>query len=488
MQVRSWKEICMPSLSLIVFLFAFAIPNLRATRLLQDPDTFLHIASGQWMLAHQALPFSDPFSFSMPGAHWPVHEWLAELLLALIYSSAGWGGLIVVTSACFAASATMLLRRLVVDGEPMTAVLAAICSGMLLEPHLLARPHMLALPIMVAWCIALTAARAGRRAPPFALIPLMILWSNLHGGFMVGLGLAVFFAVEAAVEHAPSWRKETKGWGIFIVAAVLASMVNPNGLTTLLEPIHLMRMGALHDSFTEWLSPNFHQFQPLEVWLLGLFLAGYGLGLKLPFLRAVFLTVLLHFGLQATRHGDLVAVLFPIVAWPAVGPQLRAVMEKGGSTMVASTFVALTRPSRFPALAIGAMLALLLAANPMLERLEPVNGPSTPVAAFAAAQAAGLGGPVFNSENFGGYMIFTGVPTLIDGRIEMYGGDYLSRYLRAYEGDESALKAFVDEYQIRWAVLEPQSGAALLLEHEPGWRRVFADQYAVIDERVAVNP
>jgi hypothetical protein len=45
-------------------------------RLLNDPDSYSHIAVGRWILEHGALPTSDPFSFSKHGAHWIPFEWL----------------------------------------------------------------------------------------------------------------------------------------------------------------------------------------------------------------------------------------------------------------------------------------------------------------------------------------------------------------------------------------------------------------------------
>jgi len=89
--VRSWPLIA----ALAVFIRALAQP----TALLNDPDTYLHIAAGRWMLAHAALPVHDPFSHSLAGAAWVPHEWLAELVLATVYDASGWSGLVVLTAA-----------------------------------------------------------------------------------------------------------------------------------------------------------------------------------------------------------------------------------------------------------------------------------------------------------------------------------------------------------------------------------------------------
>src|ERR1700736_5188966 len=89
----SWRRM-IPSWSLIVWVAALARALVQPAALLNDPDTYLHIAAGRWMLTHLALPVQDPFSHSLAGAVWVPHEWLAEIILALVYDAAGWSGLV----------------------------------------------------------------------------------------------------------------------------------------------------------------------------------------------------------------------------------------------------------------------------------------------------------------------------------------------------------------------------------------------------------
>ena len=72
-----------PSWPLIIGLVFFIRALAQPMALLNDPDTYLHIAAGRWMLAHAALPVHDPFSHSLAGAVWVPHEWLAEIVLAV---------------------------------------------------------------------------------------------------------------------------------------------------------------------------------------------------------------------------------------------------------------------------------------------------------------------------------------------------------------------------------------------------------------------
>ena len=76
---------------------------------LNDGDTWSHVATGDWILGHRAVPRVDPFSFSFAGAPWTAHEWLAEALFALAHRIAGWSGVVLLTGA--AAGAAMPSSR-----------------------------------------------------------------------------------------------------------------------------------------------------------------------------------------------------------------------------------------------------------------------------------------------------------------------------------------------------------------------------------------
>src|SRR5712691_9764019 len=239
--------------------------------LLNDPDTYLHIAAGNWIVAHRALPMHDPFSHSMPGADWISSEWLAQIILAAVYDSFGWAGIVLIAAASVAVAVAVLTHFLLRRFAPLPALIAAAAAAALLLPHALARPHVLALPLLVLWSGLLLAARDADRAPPFAALIVMVLWANLHGSFMFGLALAAFLGGEAVLRPGAGRSRAAEGrqWGIFVLAAVVAALITPYGVGGLLQPIRLTAMPALQATFTEWLSPDFQKSPALELWVLG---------------------------------------------------------------------------------------------------------------------------------------------------------------------------------------------------------------------------
>src|ERR1700722_4340840 len=134
-------------------------------RLLNDPDSYSHIAVGRWIIAQGAVPASDPFSFSMHGAPWITFEWLSEVIYAAVHALSGWAGVVVLAAASIALAFGLQMRFLLRELSPTLALLMVVAAVTLLSPHMLARPHVLTLPIMVVWAAALVRSM-DRHAPP----------------------------------------------------------------------------------------------------------------------------------------------------------------------------------------------------------------------------------------------------------------------------------------------------------------------------------
>jgi hypothetical protein len=476
-----------PSWPLIIGLTFFIRALAQPMALLNDPDTYLHIAAGRWMLSHTALPVHDPFSHTFTGATWVPHEWLAEIILAAAYDIAGWSGLVLLTAAAFAVSVGLLTRFLLRWAEPFSTLIAVVLGAALVQGHLLARPHLLALPLLVVWSGALFAVRDTGSGPPFRLLPVMVLWANLHGSFMFGLALTPFLASEAML--APGTRAlEARRWGGFSLLAVIAALLTPNGLAGFFEPFRLVAMPALQASFGEWQSPDFHTLQPLEIWLLGLVALGFATGVRLPLPRLLLLLGLCHMALAHIRHAELLGLVGPLAIAASLGPQIADRLRSMPISTLGRAAGRLVSPAARPA--VGLVLALGLATgSPLLLRpLQRADDPVTPSSALTAAVRLGSEGPVFNSEGFGGYLTFRGISTFIDGRAELYGNAFLDGYLKAERGDEPTLGRLLNRYGVTWTLLKPQQGAVSRLDALPGWRRVYTDAEAVIHMRVASPP
>lgn len=445
---------------------------IAGAKLLNDPDTYWHIATGRWIWAARAVPSADPFSHTLAGAPWHAHEWLAELILAGAYGVAGWAGVVALAAAAVAAGLGLLMRALRRHLAPTTALAAVALAFYLAAAHLTARPHALALPLLVAWSASLVRARAENRPPPLWLLPLMTLWANLHGGFVVGLALAGFFAVEAVLSAAaaPARRAALLGWGRFLAGAALASLLTPQGIQGWLFPFRLMSLGFSLGFVSEWHAPDFTTVQPLELWLLAMLGVTLGLGVRMPLPRLLLLLGLVHLALSHARDAELLALLTPLLLAAPVGEALgKAVPPRDGA-------------SRGQALILGLVMALMTAAA-VITGYRHEDPRIAPAAALAAVERAGLGGPVFNDYDFGGYLIFEGRQPFVDGRVDLYGDAFMRAYAAALDAEGDALPRLLDRYGVAWTLLQPATRAAAALDRLPGWERVYADDSAVVHRR-----
>jgi hypothetical protein len=475
----------LPSWPLLAALLVFGRLLMAGTALLNDPDTYLHIAAGRWILAHGALPVHDPFSHSMPGASWISSEWLAQILLAAAHDQLGWSGVVVLAAACVAAAVGLLAHFLLRRWPPLPVLVAVALATAMLQPHCLARPHVIALPLLVLWTALLLDARDSGRPPPFAALAIMALWTNLHGSFLFGLAFAGFMAAEAVLQPCGASRMaEARRWGLFVLAALGAALLSPHFINGIIQPVHLMTMPALQAIFIEWRSPDFQQFPGLELWLLAAVLVGFGTGARLPPMRLVLLLGLIHMALQHVRHADILAIVGPLAVASPLAPRLAELVGGDAPSRLAAWFSRFAGPAAAPAIVLAGIAAGTLALPLVLHPVVRGDDLVTPGAALAAAQRLGLAGPVLNSQPFGGYLAYRGVPTFIDGRIEMYGNDFLAAAFQAENGSESVLTGLLARYRAGWTLLSPQSAAAGIMDRLPGWKRVHADDRAAVHRRI----
>ena len=189
--------------------------------------------------------------------------------------------------------------------------------------HFLARPHVLAWPLLVVWMAQVIGAGDAGRVPSLLLLPIMILWCNLHGGFVVGLFLAGLFAAEAVLAAPGAGRlRAAAGWGRFLALATLAALVSPNGVSGLLLPFKMLGMKFALASISEWRSADFAGFDPLEAWIGLLILGGFTLAIRLPLSRILMLLLLLWAALVHVRNKELLGIVAPLLLAAPLARQL----------------------------------------------------------------------------------------------------------------------------------------------------------------------
>jgi hypothetical protein len=426
-----------------------------------DGDVSWHLATGQWILDHRAIPRTDPFSFTWAGRPWVPIEWLAELSLATAYRLAGYAAVSALITA-----ALLALHALVFFGasravRPLAALGIVVAMDLVLIPMMLARPHVLAWVLVASWTYLLIRAREKERAPPMAAALLLVVWANLHGSFVIGLVLAAFFGLEALVASADRGRA-LRQWCVFGFACLLAVFINANGIEGVVHPFRIANLEIL-PLVDEW-KPSSPAVTPFFfVALTGVLVLLWLKRPKMHPVRWLLLAALLAMALLQVRHQAVLAIVSAVL------------LPQGFSRAVKPSEV-----RRVAAAATAAAAFALLVAR-LLVPITPAPGEANPWALIAAVPPELRSEPVLNGYVMGGPLILSGIRTYVDGRADMYGDELVADYKKITDGDAERLDAAVRRWNIRWAILPHRyKKLVALLDRSAGWQRLRQDSTGII--------
>ncbi|HVG30920.1 MAG TPA: hypothetical protein VM864_14515 [Pyrinomonadaceae bacterium] len=495
---------------LIVFVMLASVFTMTAGAI-DDPDFWWHLRTGQLIFETRSIPRADVFSFTALGWGWVTHEWLTEVVMFVVYRLSGWAGLVAAFSLVTTAALWIAYRRAARRGAHVFVACAATLLGALATmPIWGVRPQMFSflftsifLLILEDYARACNAegdgARVARRPALWSLIPLTLVWVNMHGGFALGLGLILLTGAGVALDEllgggAGAWKAATfrRVWSrvrplCFVFAACVGVVpLNPSGARLYSYPFETLNSRAMQKYIVEWFSPDFHQPYAHALALL-LFATFAALALSPKRTRAgevLLLCVAAYAALRAWRN----IPFFALAAAPALA-------EHGWSLVETSARAGLGAKRR----AVGKVTTAQLALNVALfvcvpaglcaaklasvARAQPsIEAEKFPAAAVEFLRVRADAGPVFNYYGWGGYLIWKLYPerrVFIDGRADVYGDALLEEYLSAENG-EKGWRATLDKYAVRAVMIKPAAPLASLLGEDAGWAKVYEDGQAVI--------
>src|SRR5262245_60199773 len=219
---------------IVVFAAIFSFDLAQST----DIDFWWHLRTGELIATMGTIPASDPFSYTAAGRPWVAHEWLWELMVFLIYQHAGWA-VAVLLSATIVTLAYAVLYRLLrqLGANEILSAALVLWAALLAAPNFGVRPREVTYLLFTFYLSRLFLYRDGRIRHLWVLPPLMVAWVNLHGGFVLGLGVLGLFVI-AGVLHWLIWKDPLPRHLMTVtLLAILAACVNPAGPRILLYPL-----------------------------------------------------------------------------------------------------------------------------------------------------------------------------------------------------------------------------------------------------------
>jgi hypothetical protein len=447
--------------------------------LLRDSDSMWQIRVGQWILEHRAMPTTDVFSFTRYGEAWISSSWLSQVLYALVYGG-DWAGPVILTSIAIGATVAIFLHLLRPYFDPARAFLIAALALLLSTIHFFARPHVLALPVLLIFVGGLMAAADRRTSPSWWLLPLMTLWANLHGGFLLGLALIGPIGLEAVWSAERSQRRHlVMRWALFGLAALAASCITPYGWGSLLGAIKIMSLGKLLTLIGEWMPADFSKFSFFEATLLGLIGMAFYRKLTLSVPRILLLLGLIWMALTHVRNIEVFAFIAPLVLAKPIAEQwgtAEGTEPRFGEARAVPVVTILAAI----AIVIGGWVTTTMFVAQHHFKFLPSFEPAAAVDVLQQQKAH----RVFSTAPFGGYMVSRDMKVFIDGRAELYGEQFVLDYYDALDAKNlGELLGLLDKYNIDATLLGATSPAGYALDHVKGWKRLYRDDVAVIHVR-----
>ena len=484
----------------VTFLAIFAM----AARISVDTDTWWHLRAGQWMVENRSILQVDQFSYTRFGQAWQYPGWLVEVPMYWIYSAFGPGGLNIWTALMVTLSFGFVWKAMRggVFLKAFVLILAATVSGV----YWAARPYLVTFLLAAVFLWLLENYRWHRDAKSIRglwwLPVLMVVWANTHGGFAVGFLIwgvyltgelvhwvrggfgARFLGIPDRARDAQPNLLRLSLIGVLMVGAVC---INPAGPSMLLYPFKTVGIGSLQDFIQEWQSPNFHDLnvQPFA-WLLFALLGVIGASRRrLALTDFLLVSGFAYMGLLAARNVALFALVAPLVITRHADSLIQNL-----SRVLPFKFSIQSSPNRLQNIinySILVLLALAVLAKVSLIYPLAVNQEhfeeTLPVQAVETIRSLKPPGQLFNSYNYGGYLVWAlpEYPVFIDGRTDLYNDELIDQWLQVMRA-EDGWQDVLNEWDVQLVLVEPDMPIVDKLIQQ-GWSKLYRDDLAAVYEK-----
>jgi hypothetical protein len=450
-----------------------------------DPDIWWHVRVGQWILQNHAVPHNGIFSQHAMDHGWIAYSWGFEVLSAMLMRAFGLAFIPLMLGfmrALIAFAIFVMAYR--ISRRFWAAWLIATVAVMGFHLVMVARPVLFTILFFAIEMGLIFEARTRRSIRPLCWLPLVFwVWANTHIQFIYGVAVLVLLAVcESIAPLANKWLGDSKKaiagtrvqWALLILGSFVATSVGPYGAAVYGVIFRYAGNTAQYTQIQELAAMGFRNIGDYAVLLL-LMAACYVLG-KVSF-DLFNGSLLLVAAVLAFRSGRDVWFLC-IAAGCIIAEQLQ---QKDVAT--ASTESKRSEVLQFVATFVFGFA--LVFGFMRSEGLDPQSIVSSidatyPIQATQYVSDHHLPGPMYNSFDWGGFLIFNlrEYPVSIDGRNDFYGPQNFARVQNTMNG--FAWKSDLDLAQAGFVLMERVQPLAKILQKEPDFKLVYSDHVAVV--------
>ncbi len=473
----------------VFFIILFLSLFLMTLRPIADPDFWWHLRTGQFIVQTHSIPHSDPFSYTKAGGPWITHEWLSELLIYGLFRLGGYGILIFTFSIIITGAFLLAYLRSPAETRPYVAGFVLLLGAVSTAPTWGVRPQMISLLLTSLFLFLLDLYRRSGSLKFLIPLPLtMLIWVNIHAGYFLGLALVgiyiigglidllmIEFRKELKVEAAPTLKSILALCGTLGVC-ILVTLANPNGIQIIIYPFQTLTSPSMQQLIQEWFSPDFHQamWQPLALLILALIGAGM---LSKKSISPINILLTLIFGYAALRSMRNVP-FFAVAAIPVLSEQIGSLVRIRSDARAPRRLIQRT----VPILLVCVVLVTGLRFVQVVQEQSKTEAENFPRAAVDWLLENKPTGNLFNSYNWGGYLIWRTYPeyrVYIDGRADVYGDTFIFNYISIYNADPG-WDDKLNNQTVQTVLVEPDAPLANMLRQSPAWHIAFEDKASTI--------
>lgn len=484
----------MPRIEYILFAAIFwGFASTGPILLNSDGDLPRHLLVGKLIRDTHTIHLTDIFSYRTTNYPSIPHEWLAQVVLSSIYNLLGLGGVVFLTALIVTTTWAIIyydtLRR---SNSLITALLFTGLGVGASLIHVLPRPHLFSYIFTALWILVLEQIYKDKSKNRWLLLPvLMFVWVNLHGMFVLGIGIWIIYLIGDLFENpSRTWLTNPRTKSILAGGAlsIVATFLSPSGIGIWKAIASLGGNAYIKSKIPEYQSAN---FQIPETWpfILILLLAIVSFSRstsKTPWRHVFLITAFAGIALYSSRMLPLFAIVaVPIVAWSFSG-WLKKDFPNSRFWIIETNINKINQSSNgviWPFIAIFAVALLFKLNIPIdIESKGNVFSPKFfPVEAVTWLDANPQSGHVFNEFDWGGYLLLKLWPQyqiFMDGHTHIYGEALTREYEKVITLQDN-WQNILDKYQVTWAIVRTDSRITQALEKN-GWQILYQDETAVI--------
>lgn len=456
---KNWGSYIIPAI-------LFPLLSLLTLFKMIDTDLWFHMKTGEVITETGRFIYKDIFSYTAAGHEWLYHEWLFGVIAYNIYSIFGVNGLILGKAILLTLAFVIIYKDMRLrDVNPYVASFILTMAVLAARFRFTERPHIFKFLFVAAFIYILDLYRLKGRNRLWLLPVIQLLWTNIHGSFVLGPAIIGIYCFSEAVAGK---SQELKGLAAILIIATLTTLINPYGFKLLIFSLGFGEKAVLA-AITEWeptqLKDLYGAFGLLFVTGIASFVPKYK---KLEMVDLALFVLFAYLSIRVIRF----TALFSLATSPILAGNLQYIFIK-------------TKPTT--KWALGILSAIIIAAlfiheikrNPLLV-FGLGQGEAFPRKAVEFIKQHPIKGNMYNSYVFGGYLIWGLYPerkVFVDGRAEVYDKEFQEAFISG--ASLNKWREAIDKYDIDYAVIAYHSKGldpiGKEISIEPQWVLIYWD-------------